>query len=222
MVLADFASSFFLRDFFARWVRAYHPDNLQKLAEALPAMAAEGAAREAADGRAPRPLAIVLDIDEVLLCNLHENVDDAHAFRAADFFADATGAPWDPAARLNPALPGARGLLRAAAHAGLRIFFVTGRDEALRAETRENFALVGFGACLGVVDAALAAGPGTALHMCPAPLASGASVAGVKRAARARIAQNYRIVANVGDQVSDMGELGDHQVWLPHPFYATP
>ena len=43
-----------------------------------------------------------------------------------------------------------------------------------------------------------------------------------KEEARRRIqAAGFRIVANVGDQASDLGRYGDHQVLLPHPFYFT-
>ena len=42
-----------------------------------------------------------------------------------------------------------------------------------------------------------------------------------KEGRRAVIEKEYRIVLNVGDQMSDLGLHGDRQYYLPHPFYTT-
>ncbi len=228
MVAVDFSNPF-LREYFPRWLEA-HGRALAEIRGCLPAWAAEG---RAAEGRAaaPRPLAAVLDIDEVLLCNVHLNgfrgvqggapVD----FHAADFFADpATGRPWGREDPGDPPLPGAAALLAALAAEGVRPFFVTGRLESIRAVTVEDFRRAGFlgaaGAPLAAEDLGAAAGR---LVMCPDAERPppGASIRPFKEKARARIAASHRIVLNLGDQLSDLGFHGDHQRLLPHPFYTT-
>ena len=39
---------------------------------------------------------------------------------------------------------------------------------------------------------------------------------------RARLSERYHIVANIGDQFSDMGLHGDLQLMIPHELYFTP
>ena len=102
---------------------------------------------------------------------------------------------------------GARELVAAAKAAGLAIFLVTGRLEAIRAVTVADLAVFGLEKL------------GERLLMCPE--APPGSVREFKAGCRARVAARHRIVANVGDQASDLGAHGERQILLPHPFYFT-
>ena len=178
---------------------------------------------------------MVLDIDEVLLCNTHLNGFAAAAgvqgpdpvdFHVADFFTDrVSGEPWGRADTGDPALPGALALLREVVAQGIRPFFVTGRLESIRAITVEDFRRAGFVGAPGAPLEAkeLAAGPASVLLMCPDAddPPPGQSTRPFKEGRRAEIEKARRIVFNAGDQVSDLGLHGDHQVYLPHPFYYT-
>lgn len=174
---------------------------------------AESAAAESANS-SPRRLAVVLDIDEVLLCNIHENRLEGR-FYVADHFAGPDGRNTWPRGetRLGPALPGAHILLEHLMMLDVDVFLVTGRRESLRAETVENLNYVGLGPYLGAVCGWL--------MMCPNEYPGDASIAPFKENCRARIGRTHRIVANIGDQVSDLGLHGDRQVLLDHPFYRT-
>jgi predicted secreted acid phosphatase len=194
-----------------------------------------------------RPLAAVLDIDEIILCNIQMNSYTAPAtadtpavdFHAADYFRGPDGKPWPRNEhRLNPLLPGAVELLSALADNNVKVFLITGRLESIRDETLENFRLVGLtrpaapaakGAA--IVDesreffSAADLAPGGSLIMCPDaedPKVTGQSIQVFKEAQRARLSKTHHIILNVGDQASDMGEHGDTQLMLPHPFYYTP
>lgn len=226
-----------LRDFFPNWLLT-HEAALDRIRAWLPAWAEASRQSEAAqaclEGRLPRPLAAVFDIDEVLLCNIHLNGFTAPAgaqgpdpidFHIADFFVDrASGGSWvrdDPG---DPPLPGANALLAAAVALSLRPFFVTGRLESIRDITVEDFRRAGFTRSELALDAPLAAADlATSLTMCPVEEhpPPGWSIRPWKEGCRAAIGKYYRIALNVGDQMSDFGLHGDRQIYLPHPFYTT-
>lgn len=236
MVYVD-PSNPFLRDYFPKWLRNHEAalnfirSQLPSWAEATRQSEAEAARLE---GRKARPLAVVFDIDEVLLCNIHLNGFQAPAgvqgpdpidFHIADFFVDrATGKTWvrdDPG---DPPLPGANALLAETVVLGLRPFFVTGRLESIRDITVEDFRRAGFTRSDLTPDAPLAANDlRDTLVMCPdgehPPPTE--SIRPWKEGRRAVIEKDYRIALNVGDQVSDLGLHGDRQFYLPHPFYTT-
>lgn len=236
MVYVDLSNPF-LRDYFPKWLRS-HSAALDSIRAQLPEWAAASRRAEAElarrEGRAPRPLAVVFDIDEVLLCNTHLNGFQAPAgvqgpapidFHIADFFVDrATGKPWirnDPG---DPPLPGANALLAEAVALGLRPFFVTGRLESIRDRTVEDFRRAGFTRSELASDAPLAAEDlKTTLVLCPDGLRPPPteSIRPWKEGRRAVIEKDFRIVLNVGDQASDLGLYGDRQCCLPHPFYTT-
>ena len=159
-------------------------------------------------------LAAVLDIDEVILSNIHTNsyIDAQNEFYACDYFQGPDGKPWPRGEQLGPLLPGARKLIDTLQHLDVDIFFITGRLEALRDETIKNFALV------GLADTLLDA---TRLIMCPSALPIGASIQPWKESCRALIDHQHRIILNVGDQASDLGLYSGVQVLCQHPFYFT-
>lgn len=222
MVFVDFSNPY-LRRHLAEDYCAAHRRHLEEVCRRLPGLAA------AAAGDA-RPLAAVLDVDEVILCNIHENSFRAPAgaqgpepvdFHACDHYLAPGGTPWPREdTRLNPLLPGARELLEMLRHLGVEPFLVTGRLESLRAETVENLAFVG-----AELPLALLADPaGGRLVMCPdaGRPPPGASIGPWKEKCRATIDKTHRIVVNVGDQVSDLGLYGDSHYHCHHPFYHTP
>ena len=218
MVFVDFGNSF-LRGFLAGGGYLRHHERV--LTNAIAALRAIAASRSASRS-ASRANAVVLDIDEVLLSNIHMNsfVEGDIDFHASDYFSGPDGNPWPRHdLRLNPLLPGARALLEVCRELGHQIFLVTGRRESLRAETMENFVYVG-------IDDFWHSGPAN-----PLPLSaclfmrpeddSDASVRLFKEHCRRAISTDYEIVMTVGDQASDFGEYTGQAVYIPHPFYFT-
>lgn len=218
------------QDYFARW--------LQKVRDSLSGLCAQvhTYGLESMRTAGGKPLAAVFDIDEVLLCNIRNlpggtfRVEDQFASPSELLPAEAQAAdeplsstwPRDElwahtthsGTGYNPAFPGARELLEQCEALGMTLFFVTGRLEPLRAETIENFRLVGFPV------SELEAGPDSRLQMCPADFTG--PVAPFKEAAHAKIAADYCIVMNVGDQLSDLSTYADRQFLISHAFYTTP
>ena len=188
----------------------------------------------AAELRRPRPLAAVLDIDEVILSNIHMNSYSAPAgvqgpdpvdFHAADYFLAPNGKPWPrDDLRLNPLLPGARELLEELRTLDVAVYMISGRLESIREETVENFVFVGLAAPGGegaVFCLEDLASPDVRLIMCPDAEypPPGQSVRPYKESRRRAIEATHRIVVNVGDQASDLGLYGDVQIHCPQPFY---
>ena len=224
MVVVDFSNPF-LRDYYPKWL-ANHQAQLDQVRAELPQWAEEARAQEAAEakreGREPRSLAVVFDIDEVLLCNTHLNgykgadVD----FHAADFFVDpASGEKWGREDPGDPPLPGAVALLEKVAALNLKPYFVTGRLESISDITKEDFRRAGFfgdGKPVAMLDK-------DTLIMVPddAYPKAGESIRPFKEGSRAKIDEAHRIVMNIGDQASDLGLYGDRHIYLPQPFYTT-
>jgi len=168
--------------------------------------------------RAPqvtRP-ALVLDIDETSLSNwavMYHN--DFAYFRGGDCDLNSTRAcgqaAWERS-EAAPAIAPTLELFNAAKAAGVAVFFVTGRGEnpEASAATEGNLRKAGYDGWTGI-------------YLRPAESRE-ASVALYKSAARAKIeALGYRIIANVGDQQSDLA-LGhaERRFKLPNPFYYVP
>lgn len=242
MVFTDLSNPF-LRHYLVHRFRQYHVERLRSICGNLKEWAAQARRDEekrcaSAQQRAEaqqRPLAVVLDIDEVLLCNFHMNswVESPGAnappaeFHAADYFSGPDGRPWPRGSRLNPALPGVVPLLGEIRRLKLEMFLVTGRLESIRNETVENFEHLGMADAQGQSffrSGDLATPAAGRLHMCPdaEEPKPGESIRPFKESRRREIERTHRIVANIGDQVSDLGLHGDVQVHLPHPFYFTP
>jgi acid phosphatase len=101
-------------------------------------------------------------------------------------------------------------IFTAARDHGAAIFFITGRDEAQRVATERNLQAVGYTGY-------------TKLIMEP-PGAHYVSAADFKAPQRAQIQQQgYTIIANVGDQPSDLdGGFSERTYLLPDPFYRIP
>lgn len=150
-------------------------------------------------------LAIVFDIDETVLSN--------YAYmREVNF-----GGTLDEFTRMinqgtDPAIPATLALYQQAQKGGVHVFFITGRLDtpALRKSTAQNLQAAGFGKY-------------DALIMKPVDYKE-SSVGIYKTAERKKITdQGYRIVFNMGDQMSDLrGGYADRIYKLPDPYYYIP
>jgi predicted secreted acid phosphatase len=163
--------------------------------------------------RVDRP-AVVFDIDETALSNWE-------AITANDFGRVLDGPcnrlpqgpcgwrAWDLRAQSTVIQP-TMDIFNTARDRGAAIFFITGRDETQRAATEHNLQAVGYTGY-------------TELIMEP-PGAQYVSAADFKAPQRAHIEQRgYTIIANVGDQPSDLdGGFAQRAYLLPDPFYRIP
>jgi predicted secreted acid phosphatase len=146
---------------------------------------------------APLNLAIVLDIDETSLSNYTQ--------LEANNFSNAAGALIVAATQSNqPVIAPTLDLYRQARAAGISVFAITGRPTLVQSFTTQNLASAGYTDLQGVFFKP-----------------SGDAVIPFKSGQRAAIEQaGYRIVANVGDQESDLaGGHADRSFKLPNPFY---
>lgn len=147
--------------------------------------------------------ALVLDIDETSLSNWPYQLDSDFCYDSAEFDA------WVQR-REAEAIAGVLELYTTARELGVAVFFVTGRSEGQRAATEANLRAVGFEDWEG-------------LDM--RPRGDGhASAAVFKTEVRRRISDDgYVILANVGDQASDLaGGFARRAFKLPNPFYEVP
>jgi acid phosphatase len=163
--------------------------------------------------RVDRP-AVVFDIDETALSNWE-------AIKANDF-GRVIGGPcnqlpqgpcgwqdWDLRAQSTVIQP-TMDIFTTARDRGAAIFFITGRPESQRVATERNLQAVGYTGY-------------TQLIMEPTG-ANYVSAADFKAPQRAQIEQRgYTIIANVGDQPSDLdGGSSERTYLLPNPFYRIP
>lgn len=157
------------------------------------------AARRAPDER----LAVVLDVDETVLSNWPY-------MQAHDFgWDDASWNAWIAAGECPPLAAG-REVFLAARRGGMDVVLLTGREEVRdRPGTEKNLRAEGMG------DYAM-------LVMAP-PGGAKPDSATFKTAARAALErEGWTIIANVGDQASDLaGGHAERTFKLPDPFYLT-
>ena len=172
-------------------------------------------AAEYIEHRAPavRMPAVVLDIDETSLSNWPE-------IQANDF-GTITGGPcnlpagpcglisWEMSAKAEPIAP-TLALFKTARARNVSIFFITGRNDSLRAATEANLHMAGYDGWSGLI-------------MRPAGTST-ASASDYKAPERAKIAaKGFTIIANVGDQPSDLaGGYAERAFLVPNPFYRIP
>jgi acid phosphatase class B len=148
-----------------------------------------------------RKAAIVFDIDETSLSNYSAIEKDNFTFGPFSQ-AEATD-------EIGVKIPPTLALFQLAQRKHIATFFITGRRENTRAHTTSNLAREGFTGYNALVLK---------------PDASSANTVDYKSGARKAIEdQGFRIVANVGDQYSDLA--GGHSTVafkLPNPFYFLP
>jgi putative acid phosphatase of HAD superfamily subfamily IIIB len=163
--------------------------------------------------RVDRP-AVVFDIDETALSNWE-------GLKANDFGRIFNGScdrlpqgpcgliAWDQRAQSTVIQP-TMDVFNTAKDRGASIFFITGRDETQRAATERNLHAVGYTGY-------------TQLIMEPVG-AHYVSAADFKAPQRGQIEQQgYTIIANLGDQPSDLdGGFSERTYLLPNPFYRIP
>ena len=158
-----------------------------------------------AAAKAGEKLALVLDIDETSLSNWAVETHD-------DFGYIPTDSNWCVALRCGKAIAGTLRLFREAEKDKVTVFFITGRPESQRADTEANLKAEGYDHW-------------EELYLRPEDHPKDESVAQYKSGDRAKIvAKGYKIVLNVGDQMSDLAlhPQADHSVKLPNPFYLIP
>lgn len=163
--------------------------------------------------RASRP-AIVFDIDETALSNWE-------VIKANDFgrviggsCAELPNGPcgwqaWDLTAD-STLIPPTHDVFDRAKDRGVAVFFITGRPESQRAATERNLADVGYAGYTRLIMES------TGSHY--------DSAANFKAPQRSAIEdEGYTIIANIGDQPSDLdGGFAERTFLLPNPFYRIP
>jgi HAD superfamily, subfamily IIIB (Acid phosphatase) len=160
-----------------------------------------GRARAAHDHGHGKKLALVLDIDETSLSNYDAIQKDNFTF--------GTNSQAEATAETGVKIPSTLELFNLAKQNGVAVFFITGRREATRAHTESNLTREGYAGWQ---------------QLFLKPDASTETTVQYKSGARAAIeGQGYRIVANVGDQYSDLaGGHEDVGFKLANPFYFLP
>jgi acid phosphatase len=161
-------------------------------------------ARAWLEERVPRgggKLAIVFDLDETLLSNLPE------FFRLDQGLERTLLAAWFEAEKCPPIAP-VRELYRLARKLNVHVLFITGRPERFRAATLRNLQ-------------AIECGDFAELICKPSDWSDTAEK--YKTAERQRLnAAGYVIIANIGDQESDLaGGAAERVFKLPNPFYIS-
>jgi acid phosphatase len=108
------------------------------------------------------------------------------------------------------AIPPTMDIFNTAKQRGAAVFFITGRGESQRAGTERNLDAVGYSGYTRLILE-----PHGAHYV---------SAADFKAPQRAQIEQEgYTIIANVGDQPSDLaGGFAQRTYLLPNPFYRVP
>jgi len=150
-------------------------------------------------------LAIVLDIDETALSNWAVELHDDFGYIPADSNSCVV-------LRCGKAIPSTLRIFEEAEKDKVAVFFITGRPEGQRADTAANLKAEGYDHWED-------------LYLRPEDHPKDQTVSEYKSGDRAKIvSKGYRIVLNVGDQMSDL--VGDpqaeHSVKLPNPFYFIP
>jgi acid phosphatase len=158
----------------------------------------------AAEHRPDDKLAVVLDIDDTAVANYpyYVTTDFGHVPTTFDAWVLSAKAP-----AIVPTLD----IFKAARELGMAVFFISGRREQQRAATEENLIAAGYKEWSGMI--------------LRGPEDTGTKAIDFKAAGRKKIIQQgYRVVLNVGDQLSDLA--GDPQaefsVKLPNPMYFIP
>jgi acid phosphatase len=160
--------------------------------------------RRAGRARLGEKLALVLDIDETALSNWDEVIQDDFGYIAKD---------WNDWVNKKQAtaIAGTSRLYKEAVADGVSVFFITGRGESQRDATTDNLKSAGYDHWTGL-----------ALR---GPHPKEQSTTEYKSGERKKIVDSgYRIVLNVGDQLSDLNgnPQAERSVKLPNPFYYIP
>jgi acid phosphatase len=158
-------------------------------------------ARAAHNGRGHTKPALVLDIDETSLSN-YTAID-------ADNFRFGTNSQAEATNEIGTAITPTLQVYKDALARHVAVFFITGRGEATRAHTESNLKREGYE---------------TWNQLYLKPVGSTLTTVQYKTGARKDIeSQGYTIIANVGDQYSDLaGGHAQRAFKLANPFYFLP
>jgi len=151
-----------------------------------------------------KKLAVVFDIDETTLSNLSHILTQDFGYVPKDWDA------WILSGRA-PAIIPVQTIYDAAVRGKIEVFFISGRREAERASTERNLRDVGYETW-------------TKAFFKPAESEdANLTTRGFKIDTRRKLQQQgYLIVANIGDQDSDLvGGYAERIFKLPNPFYVT-
>jgi predicted secreted acid phosphatase len=189
----------------------YNSGAYQRDITAVTARASDWIAERASQVERP---ALVLDIDDTSLTNWEVIMADDFG-RVFDGPCDALPkgpcgwVAWDLRAA-TPAISQTLALFEEARDLNVAVFFITGRDESQRSATEQNLRATGYDDYQG-------------LYMEPVG-SHFASAADFKAPQRAKIeAEGFTIIANMGDQPSDLaGGYAEQTFLLPNPFYRIP
>lgn len=145
-----------------------------------------------------RKVAVVFDIDETTLANYPHILDNDFGYvpRIWD--------DWVAEGRAHAIIP-VQTVYDTAVRMKLDVFFITGRKESDRAGTERNLRDVGYETW-------------TRIYYKPADYQGTARAfkGGIRRQL---VEEGYVIVANLGDQMSDLGSYAERDFKLPNPFY---
>ncbi|WFT97010.1 S1/P1 nuclease [Bradyrhizobium barranii] len=163
----------------------------------------------------PNHPAIILDIDETSLSNWPEIIANDFGFipsGACSLVGPCGDLAWELSAQSLVIAPTLR-LFNQAKAKNVKVFFVTGRRDTanLREATEKNLRAVGYDGW-------------EALLMRP-PIGTDTfpNAQAFKTAKRAEISKTFTIIANIGDQQSDLVGGYAERVWrVPNPFYYVP
>ena len=158
--------------------------------------------------------AVVFDIDETALSNWE-------VIKANDFGRVISGActalpkgpcgwqAWDQSAE-STLIPPTKDVFDTARDRGAAIFFITGRPESQRAATERNLTDVGYAGYTRLI-----------MEPTGAQYVSAVDFKAPQR--QALEGEGYTIIANMGDQPSDLdGGFAERTFLLPNPFYRIP
>ncbi|GAA2228464.1 HAD family acid phosphatase [Kitasatospora cystarginea] len=157
--------------------------------------------------------AIVLDVDDTSLSTYNYELETTFVYNPA------SNAQYI-ATKTMPAVFGMNTLATWAEQHGYTVFYVTGRPETQRAATAANLAAVGF----PKADEAHLFLKNTVTPPSYLPCGKTCTVIQYKSGTRAHIESlGYRIVANFGDQYSDLsGGYAEKTYKIPNPMYYLP
>jgi acid phosphatase len=147
---------------------------------------------------------LVLDIDETALSNWDEELQDDFGYIAKDWN------DWVDKKQAT-AIAGTLRLYKEAMGHGVSVFFISGRDESQRDATTDNLESAGYDRWAGL--------------RLRGPHPKQQSTTEYKSGERGKIVDaGYRIILNVGDQLSDLNgnPQAERSVKLPNPFYYIP
>lgn len=163
--------------------------------------------------------AVIVDIDETVLDNSPfqaRGVLDGTSYKEADW------AAWVAEKKARP-VPGALEFARAASARGVTLLYISNRTEQMKADTLENLRAVGF----PVADDGVYLGKGMDVPGCT-------RTGDDKGCRRIKVASHYRVLMQVGDQITDFGQprsnddadrdalLSGHDGWIGERWFMLP